>query len=245
MNLKSVSILSIVNFLLIIAIALWLFIGRQKNCSLEQSLEEIVEKNPHFLVSLLNKSANEFVRIEEKNTENQAFERRQELIDAGFCVKSGTDNLIIFADMADANSLMYLKNVEKVLNKLKCSVYIIPISIFGEKSTRQAQLIVAASSQNPRKALQLALAFNTMEDAQNNTQKEAKKLGLNFKKLLSESNAEKMREAISSKTQLAETLGVSAPSIFLIKKKEAYILPPAEADDLVKLIDNPELALDE
>jgi len=245
MNSKFVSVLSIVNFLLIISVILWLAMkGDHSFASLEQALEDLTEKNPHFLVSLLNKSANTFAKVEEKNIEDHAFERRNELLQAGFCVKKGNDeSLVIFADMADINSLTYLKNVQKVLSKLSCSVYIIPITIFGEKSTQQGICITAAAAQDPQKAFSLALTFDPLEGAKNNSEKTIKALGLDFKKLTQECQNEKRKEDILAKTQLAETLGGSVLSIFLIKRNEAYILPPAEAEDLSKLIENPKLML--
>lgn len=246
MNPRFVSVLSIINFLLMIGVVLWLAKGDQPFASLEQALEDLTEKNPHFFVSLLNKSANAFAKTEEKNIEGQAFERRQELLDAGFCIKKGDEeSLVIFADMADANSLTYLKNVQKVLGKISCSIYIIPIAIFGEKSTQQGIFIMAAALQDPSKAFSLALTFDPLEGAKNNSEKTIKALGLDFKKLMLECQNEKKKEEILSKTQLAETLGGSVLSIFLIKKNDAYLLPPAEAEDLSKLIKNPKLALAE
>lgn len=207
--------------------------------SLESALEEIAEKKPHFLVSLLNKSANAIVKNEEKSLEQQVFQMRSQILKAGFCIMNHSDNnLVVFADMADPNSLAYLNNVKKALAGLKCGVYIIPIALFGQKSTAQATLIWAAALQNPQKAFELALTYNPIEDT-NDQMKEAAKLELNTKKLISDSNLDTLRQEIIDKTKLAETLGVGAPAIFLFKEGHAYILPPAEANDIPKLIEHP------
>jgi len=241
MNRKFLSILVILNLMATTSIA-WLLCkkGSYESGSLEFALEEIAEKKPHFLVSLLNKSANAIVKKEEKSLEQQAFQMRSQILKAGFCIMNHSDNnLVVFADMADANSLAYLNNVKKALAGLKCGVYIIPIALFGEKSTAQAALIWAAALQNPQKALQLALTYNPIEDATNDSMKEAAKLELNTKKLTSDSNLDALRQQIFDKTKLAETLGVGAPAIFLFKEGHAYILPPTEANDIPKLIEHP------
>lgn len=246
MHPKFVSILSVMNFLLIMGVISWLVIrGNHKN-SLEHELEELTNQNPQLFVSLLNKSANMFAKNEEQNIENKVLEEKEDILKAGICIKKGyQESLIIFADMADANSLSYLKNVKKVLNKLACSVYVIPIAIFGDKSIQQGIFIIAAAMQNPQKAIDFALTFDPAEGAKNNLEKEAKKQRLNFKKLISDSRVEKTRDEILAKTLLAETIGASAPFVLLIKKEQAYMLPPSEAADLLRLIDNPRSILTE
>ncbi len=247
MNSKFFSVLTILNFILAASIAWWVHTKDDyKVASLENELEELSEKKPHFLVSLLNKSANVIAKNEEKSMTQQAFQKRTELLKAGFCIKdhAGAD-LVIFADMTDANSLSYLKNVRKVLDKLNCSVYLIPISMFGEKSGMQAQLVWAAALQNSQKAFQLALTYIPVEDIANNPIKEAAALGLDIKKLANDRDSNQVQKEISDKTKLAESLGVGVPAIFLFNEKEMHILPPAEAEDLPKLIENPALDLAE
>lgn len=238
---KFFSVLTILNFIIATSIVWWVCTRDDyKIASLENELEALSEKNPHFLVSLLNKSASVIAKNDEKNTEQQAFQKREALLKAGFCIKSCAGaKLVIFADMTDANSLSYLKNVQQALDKLNCSVYIIPISIFGEKSSVQAQLIWAAALQNPQKALQLALTYNPIEGAENNLMKEATKLGFNVKNLASNCTGMHAQKEIMDKTKLAENLGVSAPAIFLVNDNKIHILPPAEAEDIPKLIIDP------
>lgn len=245
MNPKLLSVLTFLNLIVAASISWWIF-GKNSYeiASLENALEKLSEKKPHFLVSLLNKSANAIAKNEESNMEQQAFQNREKLLSAGFCVKKYSDvHLVIFADMTDANSLSYLENVKSALATLNCSVYIIPIAIFGKKSSEQAELIWAASLQDCQKALQLALIYNPIEDIENNQVKEAVKLGLDAQKLASDRNDQKTHKEIVDKTQLAESLGISAPTIFLLNDKETHILPPVEAKDLPALIENPTLSL--
>ena len=140
--------------------------------------------------------------------------------------------------MTDAGSLMYLQNVQKALPKMNCSVFIVPISMFGKKSVEQAELIWAASLQSPEKAFHLALTYNTVEGSKNNTMVEAKKLKLDTKKLSFDKATKHVYEHVFFKTKLAEKLDMAPPSIFLFTDTEAYILPPAEAADIPELIEH-------
>ena len=208
--------------------------------TLEDSLVALAEKDPRFFVSLLNKSANTHTKSIEKTLEKSIFQNKEKIINSGFCIKHHSGNeLVVFADMTDAGSLMYLQNVQKALPKMNCSVFIVPISMFGKKSIEQAELIWAASHQSSEKAFQLALTYNAVEDSKNNLMVEAKKLKLDTKKLSLDKATKHLHEDVFLKTALAEELDIISPSIFLFTAKEAHILAPAEATDIPEHIEHP------
>ena len=240
-NPKLLSILTALNLIATAGIGWYVCTNDSLGLStLEDSLEALAKKDPRFFVSLLNKSANEHTNNTEKTLEKSVFQNKETIIKAGFCVKHHSGNeLVVFADMTDAGSLMYLQNVQKALPKMNCSVFIIPISMFGKKSYEQAELIWAASLQSTEKAFQLALAYSTVEGSKNNPMVEAKKLKLDTKKLSFDKATKHVNEAVWDKVKLAKKLDVGSPSIFLLTATKAYHLPPVEAADIPKLIENP------
>lgn len=251
-NIRLLKILTILNLLATTGAGWWVYTKGSHTIDvddLENLLEELAENNPHFLVSLLNEAANESAENEKESLEQNIFQNRMDVLKAGFSIKTYSSpaqkELVIFADMTDANSIMYLKNIQKILASMNCSIHLIPISMFGKKSSNQAELIWAASLQNPQKAFHLALTYNAVEGAQNNPIAEAEKLGLDTKKLLHDKASKHVYEEVSHKTKLAEKLGIGSPSIFLLTASEAYLFPPAEAIDIPKLIENPTTDLDE
>jgi hypothetical protein len=209
---------------------------------LEDLLEELSEANPHFLVSLLNKAAQESTEIDEETLEKNVFENQETILKAGFKVKtyqaSDQKTFVIFADLADAHSLAYLKKVKEALEKLHCSIRIIPVSMFGEKSSAQAKFVTAAALQNAEKAFQLALSYDTLDGAQNDMMKASKELGLDLDKLSKDMQA--ADQIIIQQTQLAEDLMIpGAPTMFLLTEDGARFLVPVEAQDLPALINPP------
>ncbi len=244
-NVKLLTILVTLNLLVTGGLGLWIYTKPNTTMDtndLENLLEELAEDNPHFLVSLLNEAANESTEIDEEVLEENAFKNRDAILKAGFCIKpykgSVQKTLIIFADLADAHSLMYLKNVQTALNNINCSVHVIPVSMFGDKSTEQAKIITAASLQNMERAFQLALTYNTVEGAENQVMKASEKLGFDIAKLLRDIKV--VDQAIVKQTQLAETLMIpGVPTIFLLTSDEAHHLLPVEAKDLPGLIEHP------
>jgi hypothetical protein len=244
-NPRLLSIFTILNLIATAGIGWYVCTKDSRDLStLEGSLEELAEKDPRFFVSLLNKSANDNLKSTEKSLEKNIFQNKEKIIKAGFCIKHHSGNeLVVFADMTDAGSLMYLQNVQKALPKMNCSVFIVPISMFGKKSVEQAELIWAASLQSPEKAFQLALTYNAVEGSKNNTMAEAKKLKLDTKKISFDKGTKHVHEDVFSKTKLAEKLDIASPSIYLFTPTEAYILPPAEATDVPELIEHPQNSL--
>ncbi len=240
-NPRLLSILTVLNLIATAGIGWYVCAKSSRDLStLENSLDALAEKDPRFFVSLLNKSANEHAQNTEQTLEKNIFQNKEKIIKAGFCIKHHPGNeLVVFADMTDAGSLMYLQNVQKALPKMNCSVFIVPISMFGKKSVEQAELIWAASLQSPEKAFQLALTYNTVEGSKNNPMAEAKKLKLDTKKLSFDKGTKHVHEDVFFKTKLAEELDIASPSIFLFTETEAHILPPAEAADIPELIEHP------
>jgi hypothetical protein len=238
-NPKLLSILTFLNLIAIAGIGWYVCTKDSRDLStLEGALKALAEKDPRFFVSLLNKSANEHNKNTEKTLEKNIFQNKEKIIKSGFCIKhhSGKE-LVVFADMADAGSLMYLQNVQKALPKMNCSVFIVPMSMFGKKSDEQAELIWASALQSPEKAFQLALTYNTVEGSKNNPMAEAKKLKLDTKKLSFDKDTKHVYEAVWDKTKLAEKLDIVSPGIFLFTETEAHILQPAEAEDLAKSVE--------
>ena len=133
-NPKLLSILTVLNLIATAGIGLYVCTKDSRDLStLEGSLEALAEKDPRFFVSLINKSANDNLKSTEKTLEKNIFQNKEKIIKAGFCIKHHSGNeLVVFADMTDAGSLMYLQNVQKALPKMNCSVFIVPISMFGK-----------------------------------------------------------------------------------------------------------------
>ncbi len=246
-NIRLLIILTALNLLATAGIGWWVYTKHNNAMdvdNLENLLEELAENNPHFLVSLLNEAANESVEHEEDILETNAFTNKVDILKAGFSVKIHQNviqkTLVVFVDMANAHSLTYLKNVQMALANLNCSVRVIPVSMFGGKSTEQAKLITAASLQSEEKAFQLALTYNTVEGAENIMMKSAEKLGLNIKKLSQDMQAKAVSEAVANQTKLAENLMIpGVPCMILLTIDKAYVLPPVEAKDLPILIEHP------
>lgn len=209
---------------------------------LEYLLEELSEANPHFLVSLLNKAAQESTELDVEDLERNAFENRETILKAGFKIKtyqaSDQKTLVIFSDLADSYSLTYLKKVKEALEKLHCSIHIIPVSMFGEKSNAQAKFVTAAALQNAEKAFQLALSYDTVDGAQNDMMKTSKELGFDLDKLSKDMKT--IDQIIIQQTQLAEDLMIpGVPTIFLLTNDGAHFLALVETQDLPALIDHP------
>ncbi len=244
-NPRLLSILTVLNLVATAGIGWYVCTKDSRDLStLEDSIEALAEKDPRFFVSLLNRSANEHTKNTEKTLEKSIFQNKEKIVKSGFCIKhhSGKE-LVVFADMTDAGSLMYLQNVQKALPKMNCSVFIVPISMFGKKSGEQAELIRAAAIQSPEKAFQLALTYSAVEGSKNNPMAEAKKLKLDTRKLSFDKGTKHVHEDDFFKTALAEKLDISSPSIFLFTDTQAHILPPAEAADIPELIEHPQNSL--
>lgn len=244
-NLRLLTILVILNLLVTGGLGLWICTKphtAMDTNDLESLLEELAEDNPHFLVSLLNDAAKESTEIDEGVLEENVFKNRDAILKTGFCIKSYQGpvqkRLIIFADMADAHSLTYLKNVQIALNNLNCSIHVIPVSMFGEKSIEQAKIITAASLQNVEKAFQLALTYNTVEGAENQVMKTSEKFGFDIDRLTKD--VKSVDRAVVKQTQLAEDLMIpGVPTMFLLTNTEAHFLLPAEAQDIPNIIAHP------
>ncbi len=244
-NIRLLTILTVLNLLATTGVGLWVYTNHNSTMDvddLEDLLQELSEDNPHFLVSLLNEAAKESTEIDEEALEGNILKNRDAILKAGFSIKpyknSDQKTLVIFADLADAYSLTYLKNVQTALSSINCSVHIIPVSIFGEKSTEQAKIITAASLQNVEKAFQLALTYNPVEGAENHMMKASEKLGFDMARLSKDIQA--VVETVANQTKMAEDLMVpGAPSMFLLTTNEAYFLLPVEAQDLPNLIEHP------
>lgn len=243
-NIRWITFFVVFNVLVTAGISWW--VCRKSNTidvdDLEYLLEELSETNPHFLVSLLNKAAQESTELDEETLEKNAFENREAILKAGFNIKvyqaSNQKTFVIFVDLADAHSLTYLKKVWEVLEKLHCSIRIIPVSMFGEKSNAQAKFVTAAALQSAEKALQLAFIYNTVEGAQNDMMKASKELGLDSDKLSKDMKV--VDQIIVKQTQLAEDLMIpGVPTMLLLTNDEARLLLPVEAQDLPTLIESP------
>lgn len=248
-NIRFLTILTVLNLAATAGIGWWVYTKEGSNAidveELEDLLEELSQSNPHFLVSLLNESANESAEDDEEELESNILSKRADISKAGFVLKeqksASQKELIIFGDMINSDSLTYLKNVYSVLANLNCSVRLIPISMFGAKATEQAKLITAAALQSIEKAVQLALAYTPVEGAQNNMIAVAEKLGLSTTRLSQEIQAKAIDEIIIRQTKMSEELAIpGVPCIFLLTADKAYILPPMEAKDLPALIENPQ-----
>lgn len=243
-NIRWIVFFVVFNLLLTTGISWWMSkeSGTLEVDDLEDLLEELSETNPHFLVSLLNKAAQESTEIDEEVLEKNAFENQETILKAGFKIKtyqaSGQKVFVIFADLADAHSLTYLKKVKESMEKLHCSIHIIPVTMFGEKSSTQAKFVTAAALQNAEKAFQLALSYDTAEGAQNDMMKASKELGLDLDRLSKDMKT--TDQIIIQQTQLAEDLMIpGVPTMFLLTNDGAHFLVPVEAQDLPALIDPP------
>lgn len=211
----------------------------------EDMLEEVAKENPKMLVNLLNDSASSEQIDQQNQVESFIFKNKGKVLSAGFVLKKpekpSPKSLVIFMDMTCPHCITFLKNVHTALAELDCTVVIIPISVLGETSAQEAQLIMAASLQSPEKAVKLALTYNSVNIASNNRMADATAIGLDNEKLLQTINSKAISDAIIVQTKLSEAAGIPGiPSIFLINEENAYFLPPAEAKDLKNLVLNPE-----
>ena len=248
MNLKFrlITVLAVLNFLLSIVLGFWMYNKTAEPLStqkLEYLLGELAEKNPQFLVSLLNNSANISSQNDTELLEDSIFKNRSAILKSGFYIKKHPSDLqktlVVFSDMTCPHCVAFLKNVEVALNKVNCSVVIIPISMLGEKSTYQAKIITAASLQNAKKAFKLELTYKAFEGAENDVMKCAEKIGLDVVMLTQATESVPVVEAVTQQTKLAEDLRIpGVPSIFLVTSECAYLIPPVEAKDLPEIIDN-------
>lgn len=242
------NISTVLNLLVSIALGFWIYSDKRADVltieGLECLLEELSRKNPQLFVSLLNSSANSSAKNDTQVLESSVFKNRAAILKSGFFIKKyQTDlqkTLVVFSDMTCPHCITFLKNVDTVLSNINCSVVIIPISVLGEKSTYQAQLITAASLQDVKKAFKLSLLYKAFEGAENNMMRAAEKIGLDVVKLSQAIDSKPVIEAVSHQTKIAEDLRLpGVPSMFLLTADIAYFLPPVEAKDIPNLIDNP------
>lgn len=210
-------------------------------------LQDIAEKDPQFFVSLLNKSANQANDKRQSSFTQSVLAKKDEILSLGIALKTlegANKTLVIFADMTCANCLTYLKKIETALPNLNCSVQLVMMNIFGKKAVAQAVLIQAASLQSAEKALKLALLYNPIVGAKNTIMISAKKLGFDMKKLKNDAKSKHVyEENYIKQDQLSKSLDVGAPGVFLITSDNAYIIPPSEALDIPKLVENPNSSL--
>jgi protein-disulfide isomerase len=216
----------------------------------EDLLEEAVKENPKLLVNLLNDSAN----IEQMDQQNQVesfiFKNKSKILSSGFLLKKtekpSSKSLVVFIDMTCPHCITFLKNINLALQELESSVVIIPISVLGEKSSQEARLIMAASLQDPEKAVNLALTYDAVNLNNNNRMADATVIGLDSEKLSQTMNSKAIVEAVDAQTKLSEAAKIPGiPCIFLISDDAVHFLPPAEAKDLKNLVLNPEQETDD
>lgn len=245
---KFFMVLAIINFLISAVLMLYMYNNNQKNKEsldvhqLENLLEELSERKPHFLVSLLNNSANINASDDTAELEKNVFARKTVILKSGFYIKKYNSaqqkTLIIFTDMTCPHCNNFLKNVDIALNELNCSIVIIPISMLGEKSTYRAKFITAASLQDTKKAFKLSLLL-TSDSTDDNLMKTAEKIGLDVVKLSQTIESKTITNTVVMQTKLAEDLHLpGVPTICLLTINGAYFIPPLEANDLPITINN-------
>lgn len=243
-------VISCTSILITLGTLFWVHQNNNQNITLtlntfEDMLEEVAKANPKIFVNLLNASATSEQSNQQEELEEFIFKHKGKVLSCGFTIKKNKNpspkSLVIFMDMTCPHCITFLKKINTALNDLDSTVVIIPISVLGELSTQEANLIMAASLQNTAKAIALALTYDTINTENNNRMADATAIGLNTEKLSQNINSKAVIESVKTQTKLSEQAGIPGiPSIFLITEEKAYFLPPSEIKDLENMVTNPE-----
>lgn len=241
-------VISCASMLITLGTLFWAHQNNNQNITLnnfEDLLKEVAKANPKILVNLLNDSATNEQSNQQAELEEFVFKNKGKVLSCGFTIKKNHNlspkSLVIFMDMTCPHCITFLKKINTALNDLDSTVIIIPISVLGELSTQEANLIMAASLQSAEKAINLALTYDSVNSENNNRMANATTIGLNIEKLSQNINSKAVTESVANQTKLSEKAGIPGiPSIFLITEEKAYFLPPSEIENLKSMIANPE-----
>lgn len=241
-------LISCASMLITLGTLFWVHYNSSQNISrnnFEDLLEEVAKENPKIFVNLLNASVINEQSNQQEELEEFIFKHKGKVLSCGFTIKQNHNispkSLVIFMDMTCPHCITFLKKINTALKDLDSTVIIIPISVLGELSTQEANLIMAASLQSATKAIKLAITYDSVNHENNNRMADATSVGLNTEKLSQNINSKAVTESVANQTKLSEKAGMPGiPSIFLITEEKAYFLPPSEMEELKGMIANPE-----